>query len=90
MSIRLDEDEIVRNHYNKEWGHEERHGDNPIDDHETFEILILAEPALYKIAVNGKHFCTFNHRMPLHMGKFLVIGGVCQIQEAQIVMEGNH
>lgn len=90
ISIRLDEDEIVRNHFNIKWGHEERHGKNPIEVHKTFEILILAEPALYKIAVNGKHFCTFNHRLPLEMGKFFVISGKCQIQEAQVVVNVNY
>lgn len=85
ISIRLDEDEIVRNHYNIKWGHEERHGDNPIEARATFELLILAEPACYKIAVDGEHFCTFNHRMPLNMAKFLVINGQCQIQQAQII-----
>ena len=90
ISIRLDEDEIVRNHFNTKWGHEERHGNNPIEANKTFEVLILAEPALYKIAVNGKHFCTFNHRMPLEMGKFFVINGKCQIQQAQLVMNGHY
>ena len=90
ISIRLNENVIVRNHFNKEWGYEERHGDNPIEAKKTFEVLILAEPAFYKIAVNGKHFCTFNHRMPLEMGKFFVINGQCQIQQAQLVMPRNH
>lgn len=81
LSIRSQDNAIVRNHYhNKQWGNEERSGQNPIQANEPFEILILAEDISYKIAVNGIHFCQFNHRLPLNLAKFISIEGSCEIQ----------
>lgn len=28
-----------------------------------------------QIALNGVHFCHFNHRLPLHSARFISIGG---------------
>lgn len=85
LSIRPSENVIVRNHWqNKSWGTEERNGDFPILTNETFEIIILAEEIQYKIAVNGKHFCLFDHRLPLHQGHFISISEGCSIESVLI------
>ena len=88
LSIRPENNAIVRNHYhNKKWGNEEKSGYSPITANQPFEILILAEPMIYKIAVNGQHFCQFNHRLPLNLAKFISIEGACEIQ--YILMEND-
>lgn len=67
---------IVRNHYqNFTWGPEERYGHSPIYFGQPFDILVLAEYSQYKIAVNGNHFCTFGHRIPLEKMSFVSISG---------------
>ncbi|KAG4070144.1 hypothetical protein HA402_013387 [Bradysia odoriphaga] len=76
LSVRPTEPVIVRNHYeNKNWGTEERFGGCPIYPGQSFEILILAEPAAFKIAINGVHFCHFNHRFSMHRVTFICVDG---------------
>lgn len=88
LSIRPQNNAIVRNHYhNRKWGNEETSGHSPIIANQPFEILILAEAMDYKVAVNGQHFCQFNHRLPLNLAKFISIEGACEIQ--YILMEND-
>jgi len=76
LSFRPTEPVIVRNHWeNKVWGHEERFGGCPIYPGQPFEILILVESSAYKIAINGAHFCHFNHRVSTHRVLFLAVEG---------------
>lgn len=76
MSLRPKEHALVRNHWqNKSWGPEERHGHFPVYFGQTFDILVLAEHHQYKIAVNGVHFCTFTHRIPLTRVRFVDVSG---------------
>lgn len=80
LSVRPQENVIVRNHMKDQvFGAEERHGGNPIQAHQSFEIAITAEHSQYRISVNGNHFCTFTHRLPLHLVKFVSISGTCTI-----------
>lgn len=75
ISMRPNENVIVRNHYqNGKWASEER-GGSSVRAHETFEILILAEQDAYKIAMNGHHITQFQHRLPLHLVQFIYIHG---------------
>ncbi|XP_078090013.1 galectin-3-like isoform X3 [Mustelus asterias] len=55
---------IVRNSMiNNSWGGEERAAPRfPFKQGEQFEILLLAEPTQYKIAVNNEHLLEFRHR----------------------------
>uniref|UniRef100_A0A182JQZ3 Galectin n=1 Tax=Anopheles christyi TaxID=43041 RepID=A0A182JQZ3_9DIPT len=76
ISIRPYEHAIVRNSIqNQVVGPEERYGGCPIRYGEGFDLLILAEAMQYKIAINGVHFCTFGHRLPLHQAQFISISG---------------
>lgn len=80
ISIRPNEYAIVRNTIkNQVVGPEERHGGCPVRYGEPFDLLILAEGGQYKIAFNGVHFCTFAHRLPLHLGRYIAISGGCVI-----------
>ncbi|XP_031634690.1 galectin-9B-like [Contarinia nasturtii] len=87
LSVRPNENAIVRNHFVQAWGPEERMGGCPIQYGERFEILILAEAEHFKIAVNGRHFAIFNHRIPLSSARFIFISGQVSIQS--IKLEGD-
>lgn len=80
VSVRPQENSIVRNHFqNNAFGPEERHGGNPVQAHQSFEIAITAEQSVYRITINGVHFCTFTHRLPLSLAQYLSIDGICTI-----------
>ncbi|XP_053679376.1 galectin-4-like isoform X2 [Anopheles nili] len=80
ISIRPNEHAIVRNSIQKQVvGVEERYGGCPIRYGESFDLLILAESAQYKIAINGTHFCTFPYRLPLYNARYVAISGSCTI-----------
>ncbi|XP_070571366.1 galectin-8-like [Ptychodera flava] len=65
LAVRMKEGVIVRNTLeNEKWQTEERAVTCfPFKAGENFELLILAEKENYKIAVNGKHFVEYKHRM---------------------------
>ena len=88
LSIRPQQQAIVRNHFfNKRFGSEELGGGFPVRVNESFEITIVAEAALYKVLVNGQNFCTFNHRLPMHLAQYIVVRGAGDIQ--YILVEDN-
>lgn len=57
------------------WGGEERDSSNPINRGSFFDILILAEPNEFKIAVNGAHFTSFARRNDFNDGNHLNVEG---------------
>ncbi|XP_076441939.1 galectin-4-like [Babylonia areolata] len=57
------------------WGWEERDGGMPIMKGQPFEIIILCASSGYFIAVNGRHFTEFKHRLPMAKAKYLFIDG---------------
>lgn len=76
LSLRPKEACLVRNHWrNRAWGTEERYGNLNIRIGQPFDILVLAEYGQYKIAINGAHFCTFTHRIPLDRVRFVDVSG---------------
>lgn len=84
LSIRPSESAIVRNHFQDgKWGQEDRDGPY-IRANETFEILILAEREVYKLAVNGQHVGVFRHRLPLHLVQFIHVSGDLNIDHILI------
>ncbi|KAL7027085.1 hypothetical protein ACKWTF_005300 [Chironomus riparius] len=86
MSIRMDEKVIVRNSFkNRRWEMEERYGAFRISYKDPFEIVILAEHAHYKIAVNGVHLGVFRHRFPLNLVQYIQVKGDVEIEH--ILME---
>lgn len=56
---------VVRNAMKKQqWLNEERHQPYfPFAVNSSFEIIFLVEANQFKVAVNGKHFTEFNHRV---------------------------
>nr|KAG5700736.1 hypothetical protein BaRGS_029101 [Batillaria attramentaria] len=60
---------------NGKWGSEERSGGLPIAKGQLFEIIFLVDSTCYKVAVNGRHFTEFKHRIPFDQVRNLVIKG---------------
>uniref|UniRef100_A0A182VAF9 Galectin n=1 Tax=Anopheles merus TaxID=30066 RepID=A0A182VAF9_ANOME len=80
ISIRPREGLIVRNTYQfQSWGVEERFGGCPVQKRSYFDVSITVKPDSYGIAVNGCHFCDFNHRMPYASVRFIHTGPGAQI-----------
>lgn len=80
VSPRFVEGFITRNHIvSMSWGPEENEGPLWIQPGTSFEIIILCEYNSYKIAVNGRHFTEFSHRLPYNKVTHLVIDGEVQI-----------
>jgi hypothetical protein len=77
---------VVRTHKERnKYGNEERHQSYfPFYPGVNFELMILAEPSCYKIAVNGQHFTEFMHRIkPFQKANYLNICGDLQITQVR-------
>lgn len=76
VSPRFSEGFITRNHIESmNWGMEENEGPMWIQPGQEFEIILLCDYTCYKIAINGKHFTEFVHRLPYQKVTHLVIDG---------------
>ncbi|XP_023691736.1 galectin-3 [Paramormyrops kingsleyae] len=61
---RFNERIIVRNtNVGGEWGPEEREGLFPFDEGRRFELKILVEEDMFKVAVDGSHLLEYEHRV---------------------------
>ncbi|KAG6799259.1 protein enabled [Apis mellifera caucasica] len=81
VSPRFPEGFITRNHIESmTWGIEENEGPMLIQPGQEFEILLLCDHKCYKIAINGRHFTEFNHRLSYDKVTHLVIDGDVEIQ----------
>lgn len=81
VNPRFNQNCIVRNSKIGAWGPEERHGSFPFSHNGTFEIIILVEEDKYRIAINGKHWCDYQHRVSFQEVTHLSIKGDLQIQK---------
>uniref|UniRef100_A0A914XM39 Galectin n=1 Tax=Plectus sambesii TaxID=2011161 RepID=A0A914XM39_9BILA len=64
ISTRFSEGAVVRNSMSaNQWAAEDRGGSFPFAKNQPFQLQILCDPNVYKIAVNGQHFADFPHRM---------------------------
>lgn len=76
VSPRFPEGFITRNHIESmSWGPEENMGPMVIQPGQDFEMFLLCERHCFKIAINGRHFAEFVHRLPYHKITHLVIDG---------------
>ncbi|KAG5846787.1 hypothetical protein ANANG_G00118670 [Anguilla anguilla] len=72
---------IVCNTLQKEhWGKEEIHYQMPFRQGAAFEIIMLVQKDLFKVAVNGSHVLEYRHRMDLGKVDTLLISGKVTIQ----------
>ena len=61
---RFNENCIVRNScIGGGWGSEERHGGLPFAPNQPYVAAITCQQQGYEIAINGRHFTQFNHRV---------------------------
>ncbi|XP_067273426.1 galectin-8 isoform X2 [Pseudorasbora parva] len=65
---------------NESWGKEEIHYLMPFKHDAAFEIIILVQKDLFKVAVNGSHLLEYRHRLELKKVDTLAISGKVQIQ----------
>ncbi|KZC10048.1 Galectin-9, partial [Dufourea novaeangliae] len=80
ISPRFPEGFITRNHIESmTWGTEENGGPMWIQPGQEFEMFVLCDYAAYKIAINGRHFTEFVHRLPYQKVSHLVIDGDVEI-----------
>lgn len=90
VSVRPQENCIVRNHMkNHQWGAEERHGGCPIQAHQSFEIMINCDAAVFRISFNNQHHSTFAHRLPLTSAQYISIGGTCAVAYITVDQTGS-
>lgn len=81
LNPRFKKDHIVCNTLQLEyWGKEEIHYQMPFRKGADFEIIVLVEKDLYKVAVNGAHVLEYKHRIDLARVDTLCVSGKVQIQ----------
>ncbi|XP_063230854.1 galectin-4-like isoform X2 [Bacillus rossius redtenbacheri] len=69
------------------WGPDETVGHMPLARGQGFELLILCDPAHYKIAINGQHYTEFIHRIPYQRVNHISIDGDVVVNELHF--DGN-
>ena len=79
---RFKEHVVVRNtRLSGVWGKEERlPGVLPLTPGMTFELLFLVQEHSFKVAVNGKHFIEFHHRIPYQSVGLLQVDGEVSLE----------
>ncbi|XP_033846751.1 galectin-8-like isoform X1 [Periophthalmus magnuspinnatus] len=77
---------VVCNSLTRErWGREEIHKIMPFIPGDVFELVILVQSDVYKVAVNGAHLLEFKHRVELNRVDTLLIQGKVQIQAIAVL-----
>lgn len=91
VSVRFDQQSVVRNAYMGGWQHEELDGGLPhhLRRGGQFQMLFLCEPHGFKIAINGQHYREFRHRMPFERVTHVSVEGDVQVNNVSGVM-GAH
>lgn len=80
VSPRFPEGFVTRNHIvSMSWGMEENEGPMWIQPGQEFEMIVLCDHYGYKIAINGRHFTEFAHRLPYQKVTHLVIDGDVEV-----------
>ncbi|KAF7394783.1 hypothetical protein HZH66_007957 [Vespula vulgaris] len=86
ISPRFSDGVITRNHIESmTWGANENEGPLCIQPGQEFEMIILCDHLNYKIAINGRHFAEFAHRLPYQKVTYLVIDG--DVEVSSIIYE---
>lgn len=67
------------------WGREEIHKVTAFRPGAAFELVILVQSDVYKVAVNGAHLLQYKHRVDLHRVDTLLIQGKVQVQTIAVL-----
>lgn len=63
---RFEEDCVVRNtRLGGGWGVEEREGEMPFKTGKKFLVTIVCQSNCFLVSVDNKHFCKYEHRVPI-------------------------
>jgi len=90
LNFRFDENKVVRNTFQyRAWGMEEVSYGVPFYPGSAFELMILVEPAYYKIAINGSHYATYNHRLPIAEVRVMSVEESVTLSRVQMTMQGG-
>lgn len=82
VNPRFDERRVVRNaRLDGAWGQEESSASwrFPMGREQPFVLLIYATTDVYYIAINGRHYCTYAHRIPLQKVQVVNISGDVEV-----------
>ncbi|XP_049834573.1 galectin-6-like isoform X1 [Schistocerca gregaria] len=82
VNPRFDERRLVRNvRMAGTWGEEESSASwpFPMGRQLPFALLIYATTDVYYIAINGRHYCTYTHRIPLQKVQVVHISGDVEV-----------
>lgn len=82
VNPRFDERRLVRNaRLAGVWGQEESSASwrFPMGRQQPFVLLIYATADVYYIAINGRHYCTYSHRIPLQKVQVVNIQGDVEV-----------
>ncbi|XP_056150279.1 galectin-8 isoform X2 [Lampris incognitus] len=72
---------IVCNTLEKErWGKEEIHREMPFTPGASFEVIVMVQKDMFKVAVNGAHLLQYKHRLDLYRVDTLAISGKVKVQ----------
>ncbi|XP_022819247.1 galectin-9-like [Spodoptera litura] len=82
---RFDFNSLVRNHFGTSWGTEEVSSGVPMNQGECFEILIYCYYYSFKVEVNGKFVCEFDHRMSFRKITHIMVAGDVTIDAISFV-----
>ncbi|XP_077290863.1 uncharacterized protein LOC143914490 isoform X2 [Arctopsyche grandis] len=84
INVRFPEMCIVRNNLQSmNWGAEDVSGGMPLSPGKNFQAILLCEQQSFKLALNGQHFCEFQHRTPIYRVSHLTIDGDVTISMIQ-------
>ncbi|KAI1295332.1 Galectin-4 [Halotydeus destructor] len=89
FNARFGREIVVRNtRQNGGWGPEEREPKLlPFQNGRMFEVMFLVEQTEFKVAVDGKHFVSYKHRLPFTSLKILNIEGTLIVQKIEYRQE---
>ncbi|XP_052822553.1 galectin-6 isoform X3 [Octopus bimaculoides] len=79
LNPRPDQNSVVLNHYDGDWGEEEVISDNPFHPWSMFKLMIVASYDGYQIFLNDNYFALFPYRCSIDSMKYLYIHGCISI-----------
>jgi hypothetical protein len=94
FNVRFDQACVVRNSRQKGvWGPEERKVDGhavPFVQGKVFTLMFLVEQTEIKVAVDGKHFVSFKHRLPFTSVKIFNFEGDIEVEKIEYKREPRY
>ncbi|XP_010871146.1 lectin, galactoside-binding, soluble, 9 (galectin 9)-like 3 isoform X2 [Esox lucius] len=61
------------------WGEEERKQPSPFQQGFSFTLIIIVQQDAFQLNVNGNHFMTYKHRLPIHVVDTISVQGKVEV-----------